>query len=347
MHCGRLWASIAISGFGLLACSDSTTTPPVAARVAFESQPSATVASAQPLGNVRVTVLTADGEIAVGTYRQVTISLLASDPSAQLSGTTVVATNTGVANFQDLSIVRAGTDFRLAASAAGLEGATSQPFTVTPAPPSQLRFDPFDHSLMMVGRDLPVVVRLTDAAGNTVPGATNQVTIGYTPLGSFGMPGPQDGLFGPTTVAAVNGVATFSGLTFHKTGSYTLSATASGLAPATSSQLAMQSAAPTNLMFVTQPANGTAGTALPPFSVQLVDEYGNGESIPPGPTYSVTLSMGNNPSGATLGGTLTVQGPGVLRITFSNVTIDRPGTGYTLVATSGGRTVTSAPFNIQ
>ena len=155
-----------------------------------------------------------------------------------------------------------------------------------------------------------------------------------------------DGLFGPTTVVAVNGVATFSGLTFHKSGTYALSATASGLSGA-GGQLTVQAANMTKLMFVTQPPNGTAGAALAPFSVQQVDDYGNGLSLPPGPSYSATLSIGSNPSGASLAGTLSAQNPGVVALTFGNVSIDKPGTGYTLVATSGSRTVTSAPFSIQ
>jgi hypothetical protein len=81
--------------------------------------------------------------------------------------------------------------------------------------------------------------------------------------------------------------------------------------------------------------------------VQQVDVYGNGMSLPPGPPYSVTISLGNNPGGAALGGTLTAQGFGSLAMTFGNVSIDKPGTGYTLVATSGGRTVTSAAFSIH
>jgi hypothetical protein len=36
-----------------------------------------------------------------------------------------------------------------------------------------------------------------------------------------------------------------------------------------------------------------------------------------------------------------------MAFTFANVSIDKPGTGYALVASSGSRTVTSAPFSIQ
>ena len=65
---------------------------------------------------------------------------------------------------------------------------------------------------------------------------------------------------------------------------------------------------------------------------------------------SVTLSLGNNPGGGTLGGTLTVAAVNGLA-TFNNLSINAAGSGYTLVATDttgpGTLTVTSAPFTID
>jgi hypothetical protein len=345
MACGRTLLSVAISGFALVSCD--STSPIVATHLSFESQPSATVVAAQPLGDVRVEVLSADGRIATGTSYRVTVSLSTSDTAAHLAGTTTVETTTGVATFPDLTVARAGADFRLVANVTDLESAISQSFSVMPGPASQLRFDASNPPVIVVGADIPAVVRVTDAGGNTVPDATNPVTLAYTRLGPYGLTVAPDGLFGPTTQAAVNGVATFRGLTFHKSGIYTLSATAPGLSGATGGTVAALAASMTKLLFVTQPSDGTAGTRLAAFSVQQADDYGNGVSIPPGGSYGATLSMGNNPTGAALGGTLALSTLGVLALTFNDVSIDKPGTGYTLVATSGGRTVTSAPFSIR
>jgi hypothetical protein len=342
----RTLAGAALSSFALLGCD--STSPVAATHLSFESQPSASVVSAQPLGDVRVTVLSAAGQIVTGTMYRVTISLSASDTAAHLTGTTTVETTTGVATFPDLAIARAGADFQLVASVSGLESAVSHSFAIVPGPAAQLRFDtPLDPSLIMVGADIPAVVQVTDAGGNSVPDATNAVTLSYTRTGPFGMTVAADGLFGPTTKAAVNGVVTFSGVSFHKSGLYTLSAAAPGLAGATSGPLTVQAASMTKLIFVIQPSDGTASTPLPAFSVQQVDDYGNGVSLPPGGTYSATLSMGNNPTGAALGGTLTASGLGATALTFNDISLDKPGTGYTLVATSGGRTITSAPFSIH
>lgn len=345
MSSGRTRVSVSLSAFALLGCD--STSPVVATHLTFESQPSASVVSTQPLGNVRVTVLSAAGQVVTGTGYRVTMSLSASDAAAQLAGTTTVETTTGVATFPDLAIARAGADFRLVASVTGLESAESRPFVIIPGPASQLRFDPINPSPIPVASDLPAVVRITDAGGNPVPDATNPVTLSSTRTGPFGMSVATDGLFGPATQAAVNGVVTFSGLTIHKSGGYTLSATSPGLSGTTSGPFTVQAAAMTRLIFVTQPSDGTAGTPLAAFSVQQVDDYGNGLSLPPGPSYSATLSMGNNPTGAALGGTLTVSGLGVTALTFKGVSLDKPGTGYTLVATSDGRTLTSTPFSVH
>ncbi|HKI94312.1 MAG TPA: Ig-like domain-containing protein [Gemmatimonadales bacterium] len=75
----------------------------------------------------------------------------------------------------------------------------------------------------------PVTVAVVDSGGSTVPTATDSVTIGIgtNPVGGT--------LTGVTTVAAVQGVATFSQLTLSLAGTgYTFVATAPGLAPDTS-----------------------------------------------------------------------------------------------------------------
>lgn len=79
---------------------------------------------------------------------------------------------------------------------------------------------------------------------------------------------------------------------------------------------------------ITASANNTSG---PPVTVDIVDSTGNTvDSSAP-----VTIALGNNPSGATLGGTTTENAVhGVA--TFSNLTLNQPDNGYTLVASSSG-----------
>src|SRR5205814_9826178 len=64
------------------------------------------------------------------------------------------------------------------------------------------------------------------------------------------------------------------------------------------------------------------------------------------PTFTgdVTVALGNNPGGSTLGGTTTVAAVGGV-VTFSDLTLDKAAPGYWLTATGLG-TATSSSFNI-
>ena len=97
------------------------------------------------------------------------------------------------------------------------------------------------------------------------------------------------------------------------------------------------------LAFRQQPGNTVVGTSITPVvTVEIWDEFGN---ILGNASNPVTLSL-SNPSGATLSGTLTVNAlEGVA--TFSDLKIDKLGSGYILRATSGTLTeADSNPFNI-
>ena len=77
------------------------------------------------------------------------------------------------------------------------------------------------------------------------------------------------------------------------------------------------------------PSRVVAGYAFG-LTVQVEDRLGN-----PVGGGTVTVAAGNNPGGATLGGTLTATvADGIA--TFSDLTLSQPGTGYTLVVTVGG-----------
>ncbi len=96
------------------------------------------------------------------------------------------------------------------------------------------------------------------------------------------------------------------------------------------------------LAFSQQPANAGIGAAIPSVIVKLVDGLGNTVNV----NQNVTLTIGNNPNGGNLGGTTTVASIAGIA-SFNDLSIDRVGTGYTLVASSGTLpNVTSTPFNI-
>jgi len=152
-------------------------------------------------------------------------------------------------------------------------------------------------------------------------------------------------LAGTKTVAASAGVATFSTLSIDKAGTgYRLAATASGLAPDTSSAFSITAGTATRLAFTVQPASTIAGVAISPaVRVAAQDNFGNTV-----PTFggTITMAIATNPSGGVLSGTTAVAAVSGVA-TFSNLRIDQPGTGYTLRGTATGLTLaTSNAFNI-
>ncbi len=187
-----------------------------------------------------------------------------------------------------------------------------------------------------------VTVAVQDASGNTVSSATTRIAIviDANPAGGT--------LSGGTTVAAVGGVATFSSLSLDKAGTgYTITAAAAGLTWATSAAFNVTAGAASKLAFTAQPSSTMAGSAiLPAVAVTVQDASGN--RVTTG-TDTITLAItgGTGTAGAHLRGTTTgaVDGEGVA--TFSTLSIDSVGTGYSLTATATGLTsATSAPFSV-
>ncbi len=100
---------------------------------------------------------------------------------------------------------------------------------------------------------------------------------------------------------------------------------------------------PLVLVFAVQPASTAVGRTMAPIQVAAQDALGSPVNVTGVP---VTLAIGNNPSGGTLAGTTTQQTVNGAA-TFANLSIDKAGAGYTLVALSGTlAAATSIAFNI-
>ncbi len=92
------------------------------------------------------------------------------------------------------------------------------------------------------------------------------------------------------------------------------------------------------LAFTVQPAGAVVGEIItPPIQVGAQDTLGNTD---PNFIGTVTVALGANPSGAVLHGTKAVDlVAGVAR--FGDLSVDKVGNGYTLVATTPGATATT------
>jgi len=134
---------------------------------------------------------------------------------------------------------------------------------------------------------------------------------------------------GTLTVNAANGVAAFGNVQMSATGSYTLTATATGLtsAPASSS-ITIQSG---SLSFVGFPTTGVANNPLTSFTVQALNA-----DLTPDNTFTgaVTISLASGPG--TVGGTVTKNAVAGVA-TFGAIKLSEQGT-YTLTASATGLT---------
>lgn len=123
--------------------------------------------------------------------------------------------------------------------------------------------------------------------------------------------------------------------------------------PTTAQTSLTEATCPVAVKFANQPSNAYSGQTIssspfnptgPPVTVDLVDASGH---IATGFSAPVTIALGANPGGSTLSGNLTVQATNGMA-TFSDLSLNKPGAGYTLVASSPGLTNdTSSPFGVN
>ena len=117
-----------------------------------------------------------------------------------------------------------------------------------------------------------------------------------------------------------------------------------GLSVATTNFINVTAGPASQLVVTTQPPAAVAVESGFGLTVSVEDSYGNVETDA-SVSGSVTLALDNNPDGAVLGGETTVSVINGMAV-FAGLTIDTPDSDYKLKATSGGLTITSAPFDV-
>lgn len=260
-----------------------------------------------------------------------------------LSGTLVQATaGGGIATFAGVSIDKIGTGYTLGFAANGVTGTLSQAFTVQSSTPTAVSFSGQPLNTTVNGAFPPTVtVDVRDGLGRLVTGNTGvTLVIGNNPGAAT--------LGGNSTVITATGQAAFPTITMSQPGiANTLWALVSGLLPVESNPFNITGSSNKSLSFTApgaiQPASGAPGALT---TVQVAVLLNGAVDLTS--TDLVTLDLGSNPGGATLGGTRTVLVTGGTGIaTFTGLTMDQLGTGFTLVAHSGGVTPTlSTAFNV-
>jgi hypothetical protein len=213
-------------------------------------------------------------------------------------------------------------------NAIGVATLTTSQLVVTTEPPSSVT----------AGSGFGLTITAEDGSGNPIASFDGTVTVGLAvnPGGAT--------LGGTLSVTASNGVATFSGLTLNKAASgYTLEVSASGLGSGVTSSITVTPAAASQLVITTEPPATVKLSGAFGLQASIEDAYGNTVTTA---SNTVSVAFAKNPTGATLGGTLSVSASqGVA--TFSNLNINTVGNGYTLqVSSTGLSSATSTAINV-
>jgi len=179
----------------------------------------------------------------------------------------------------------------------------------------------------------PAVIEVRNAANAVVPGATNVVTA--TLASGSGT------LLGTTSVAAVNGVATFSNLIIAGSGPHTIEYNSAGLAGSGSSVITVTQTV-RQLVVVASPTGAVSNV---PFATQPVIQLRDAAGLPmSSATNAVTATLSSG--GGTLGGTSTRNAVGGT-VTFTDLRIVGTGVHTLNFATPGATSATTAGFSVS
>lgn len=258
----------------------------------------------------------------------ISLNLSSNPGTGTLGGTLTKNAKGGDVSFTDLNLNQIGIGYQIRASSTGLQSATTSSFgvfdelVVKAIPSSVTAGSPFDVAIAVVD-------------GNQKLQTSYAGPVSIADVGG-------EALSGVTTVQAMNGIASFTGLVLKHAASHLLQATATNSIQNRMGQISVVAGSPQQLSFTTVKTPGLLnGSFWAVVSIQ--DQFGNTTRT----TSTVTISLGKNPGNATLSGTLmatTINGTAI----FTNLVLDKPATGYTLTATSNGlNAAVSTPFNIE
>ncbi len=329
-----------------------------AAAVVVSALPASVIAGAT-IPAVKVSVVDALGNVVTGDTSSVTLAIATSTgpDGATLGGTLTEAAVAGVATFSDLSLTASdagATAYKLKATDGELTAGNTASFDVAASTASQVVFKKGPTDATAGAAISPAVtVQVEDKYGNVVTTDKSNVTLAITTGPSHSAPKligkkvssvpVNASITGTATVAAVNGLATFSNISFNFAGAYTITASDAKLTPAVSSSFTISPGTATQVVFGTGPVAATAGATLAGVTVQVEDAAGN---VVTTDTSKVTLAIASGPDGASLGGTLKPSAVAGVA-TFSDLALQKAG-AYTLIATDGSLTsATSASFVIS
>lgn len=222
---------------------------------------------------------------------------------------------------------QAGTGNNTATASAG--GLAGSPVTFTASAtaglPAGLTLVSGDNQVDTVGHTLPesLVVEVRDRFDNAVSGAV----VTWTVTGGGGS------LSAGSAVSDALGRSAVAWTLGDSIGTQHAAASLAGTGSSLTFTASAGTTAPTRLEFTVQPSDvGPEATITPPVEVTVRDGFGTTAT---GFTGTVTVALDANPGGATLSGTTSVVAVAGVA-TFSDLVLDKVGTGYTVSASAAG-----------
>ncbi len=204
-------------------------------KLALQTQPSSNGSSGTALSQQPI-VLIQDANGNTVTNATDTITAAVQSGNASITAGSTKAAVAGVATFSGLTLTDAdGGSNVLRFSSGALTVVDSTGTTLAPPVPVALQFAGPITGGVEDATSLAASVYVVDASNVIVPGATNAVTLALTTPGGAT-------LSGTLTVNASSGVASFASMAVDTPGTYTFTATASGLTSATSGSFTITSA---------------------------------------------------------------------------------------------------------
>jgi streptogramin lyase len=202
-------------------------------------------------------------------------------------------------------------------SAIGVATLTNTQFVVTQEPPASIP----------AGSPFGLTVQAENSSGGLMTSYNGPVTLEMDS-------NPGNGIVsGTVTVTAVNGVATFTGLTLTTaaTGD-TLAVTGGGIGWGVTTPISVTPLAVFQVAFTQEPPSSVSAGVPFTLVAEMEDQYGN---LVPTATNLVNVALASGPAGATLGGTTSIHAvDGVA--TFSTLTLTRAASNYALQLSSTG-----------
>lgn len=333
---------------------------PAAQRLVFTAPPAGATDdwpfTSQPI----VSVVDADGDVATLNRSVVALAINpgTGSPGTVLNGTSTATALHGIAGFTGLNIEETGSGYVLTASSPGLASVDSSPFDVIEAPKLVLRQSAIDEievsvhpaGANIVGATVALSWQASDLKSASVsdvhPVAGWSVDLADTSVGvtaTMSNPGTNsNGVVLTLHLSAQPGFAGHSA-TVSLTDSSDLTDDGYNTIPVLPRSVQFIPGA--HLAFTRQPVLTTASQIIAGQPTVVMLDGTNSVVADFTDPVSIAIKPGTGATDAVLGGTTAVNAiAGIAG--FNNLTIDRKGTGYVLVASSGAFSTESMPFDI-